>query len=61
MDGREVIRKLQAAGWQLTRIRGSHHILKKDGKTVPVPVHAGRDLGSGLLHRIEKQTGEKLT
>jgi len=61
MNGREVIRKLQAAGWREARISGSHHILQKDGKSVPVPVHGGRDLGIGLIRKIEKQTGVKLT
>jgi predicted RNA binding protein YcfA (HicA-like mRNA interferase family) len=59
--GREVIKKLQASGWQEVRISGSHHILRKDGKSVPVPVHGGRELGIGLIHKIEKQTGVKLT
>ena len=61
VSGREVIKKLQADGWKEVRISGSHHILQKDGKSVPVPVHAGRDLGIGLIRKIEKQTGVKLT
>ena len=61
MDGREVVKALQAVGWKEVRISGSHHILQKDGKSVPVPVHGRRDLGIGLIRRIEKQTGVKLT
>lgn len=61
MHGREVIKKLQAAGWKEVRISGSHHILQKAGKSVPVPVHGGRELGIGLVRKIEKQTGVKLT
>jgi predicted RNA binding protein YcfA (HicA-like mRNA interferase family) len=61
VSGREVIRKLVNAGWREARVSGSHHILQKDGKSVPVPVHGGRDLGVGLLRKIEKQTGVKLT
>ena len=60
MTGREVIAKLKAAGWTLGRIHGSHHILTKDGKAVPVPVHGARDLGAGLLAAIQRQTGVKL-
>jgi predicted RNA binding protein YcfA (HicA-like mRNA interferase family) len=59
--GREVIKKLQAEGWKEVRISGSHHILQKAGKSVPVPVHSGRELGIGLVRKIEKQTGVKLT
>lgn len=60
MYGREVLRKLRAAGWKEVRVSGSHHILQKDGRSVPVPVHAGRELGIGLILKIEKQTGVKL-
>jgi predicted RNA binding protein YcfA (HicA-like mRNA interferase family) len=35
-------------------------MLKKDGVTVPVPVHGSKDLGIGLLKKIEEQTGVKL-
>jgi predicted RNA binding protein YcfA (HicA-like mRNA interferase family) len=35
--------------------------LQKDGRSVPVPVHRGRELGIGLIRKIEKQTGVKLT
>jgi predicted RNA binding protein YcfA (HicA-like mRNA interferase family) len=61
VNGREVLKKLQAAGWREVRINGSHHILQKDGRSVPVPVHKGRELGIGLLRLIEKQTGVKLS
>ncbi len=62
MNGNEVIKKLQAAGWTLDRINGSHHIMMKGGKMVPVPVpvHGNRDLGPGLVASIARQTGVKL-
>ena len=60
MTGKEVIAKLKAAGWLLDRVNGSHHILAKDGKAVPVPVHGSRDLGAGLIAAIQRQTGVKL-
>lgn len=60
MNGKAVIAKLKAAGWSLDRVHGSHHILTKDGKAVPVPVHGARDLGAGLLAAIARQTGIKL-
>lgn len=60
MNGKAVIAKLKAAGWSLDRVHGSHHILTKDGKAVPVPVHGARDLGAGLLAAIARQTGVKL-
>ena len=60
MTGKDVIAKLKAAGWKLERIHGSHHVLAKDGKAVPVPVHGARDIGAGLLAAIQRQTGVKL-
>jgi len=60
MTGSEVIRKLKADGWTLIRVRGSHHLMGKAGKTVPVPVHGSKEIGAGLLAAIEKQTGVKL-
>ena len=60
MTGKEVIARLKADGWLLSRINGSHHILTKDGQAVPVPVHGSRDLGVGLLAAIQRQTGVKL-
>ncbi len=63
MNGKEVIRRLEQAGWRVARIQGSHHILIKPGapRSVPVPVHGGRDLSSGLIKAIERQSGVKLT
>ncbi len=60
MNGKAVIAKLKAAGWSLDRVHGSHHILTKEGKAVPVPVHGARDMGAGLLAAIARQTGVKL-
>ena len=60
MTGKDVIARLKAAEWNLDRIRGSHHVLTKDGKAVPVPVHGARDIGVGLLAAIQRQTGVKL-
>lgn len=60
MNGKEIIAKLKAQGWQLDRIKGSHHIMVKEGKAVPVPVHGSRDVGVGLIASISKQTGVSL-
>jgi predicted RNA binding protein YcfA (HicA-like mRNA interferase family) len=60
MSGKEVIRKLEAEGWTLARIAGSHHIMQKNGKGVPVPVHGNKDIGKGLIAKIERETGVEL-
>lgn len=62
MNGKQVIAKLKAAGWSLARVEGSHHIMDKAGasRPIPVPVHGTKDIGSGLLADIQRQTGVKL-
>ncbi|MCW5618247.1 MAG: type II toxin-antitoxin system HicA family toxin [Nitrosomonas sp.] len=60
MNGKQIIKKLESEGWQLKRVSGSHHIMGKDGKIVPIPVHGSTDLGKGLIAKIEKQTGVKM-
>jgi predicted RNA binding protein YcfA (HicA-like mRNA interferase family) len=59
MNGNDVIRRLKADGWQQIRVRGSHHLMEKDGKVIPVPVHGSKEIGKGLLAEIERQTGVK--
>ncbi len=57
MTSRELIRKLEAAGWVLDRIRGSHHIYRSPtGKTIPVP-HPKKDLPTGTVKSILKVMG----
>jgi len=60
MNGKEVIRKLVKEGWTVIRIRGSHHVLNKNGKSVPIPVHGNKDLGKGLIAEIARETGVKI-
>ena len=60
MNGKEVIKKLEAKGWMLYRVNGSHHIMHKDGVSVSIPVHGSKDIKIGTLSSIEKQTGVKL-
>jgi predicted RNA binding protein YcfA (HicA-like mRNA interferase family) len=53
VTGRELIAALGRAGFQVIRTKGSHHFLRhSDGRATVVPVHAGEDIGPGLLSRI---------
>jgi len=62
MTAREVKKLLKQAGW--TFESGGEHQTKAvspDGKIkVPIPEHGGRDIKTGTLKAIEKQTGVKL-
>ena len=60
MNGTQLIKKLNQHGWQVLRVRGSHYQLGKDELRTTIPVHGKRDLGIGLLKKIEKDTGVKL-
>ncbi len=53
LTGQEVITALKKAGFEVARIRGSHHFLiHSDGRRTVVPVHSGETIGSGLLAQI---------
>lgn len=59
VSGRRFCQALERAGWNLERVRGSHHTYVKDGSNVvvTVPVHANRDLKIGLLRHLLKLSG----
>lgn len=53
LTGKEVITALSKAGFEVIRVRGSHHILvHSDGRRTVVPVHAGETIGTGLMTQI---------
>lgn len=53
LTGKKVVKALRGAGFEVVRVRGSHHFLRHaDGRTTVVPVHAGEDLGPGLMAKI---------
>ena len=54
MNGFELMHFLERNGFVKTRERGSHTIMKGNGKTVIVPLHH-HDLGKGLLKQILKE------
>jgi predicted RNA binding protein YcfA (HicA-like mRNA interferase family) len=53
LPGAKVVKTLERAGFTVTRVSGSHHVMRHpDGRTVVVPVHAGHDLPKGTLRNI---------
>ena len=43
----------ERAGFTVARVSGSHRVMRHpDGRTVVVPVHAGRDMAKGTLRNI---------
>lgn len=58
MKDKDLLKLLLQNGWRLERIKGSHHVLKKDDQIEVIPVH-GQDVPTGLLNKILKRTGLK--
>jgi len=53
ITGRELVRTLKKAGFEVIRIRGSHHFLgHRDGRCTVVPIHGSETIGLGLLSKI---------
>jgi predicted RNA binding protein YcfA (HicA-like mRNA interferase family) len=59
VTGSEMCRLIEANGWSLKRINGSHHIYAKSGerKVISVPVHGKKNLKAGLALRIARDAG----
>lgn len=58
MKDKDLLKLLKKNGWNVIRINGSHHVLQKDGEITVIPIH-GKDVPTGLLNSILKETGLK--
>ena len=56
-SGSEAVRKFQKAGWTVSRQKGSHIMMTKQGYqwTLSIPQH--KELGPGLLRKLIRQAG----
>lgn len=53
LAGKELLSVLKKAGFEVIRIKGSHHFIQHpDGRSTVVPVHAGETVGPGLFAKI---------
>ncbi len=53
LQGQERIVLLCKAGFEVIRIKGSHHFLQHpDGRCTVVPVHRGKAIGPGSMSKI---------
>ena len=61
MNSKEIIKMIEADGWQLVRAKGSHHHFKHPTKRglVTIP-HPKRTLPKGTVANIMKQAGLKV-
>ena len=52
-SGTQLIKALRRLGFEIVRVKGSHHFLRHpDGRCTVVPVHRGEMTGRGLLAQI---------
>jgi len=56
ISGKRFCRLLEGRGWQLKRVKGSHHIYVKAGVAlrISVPVHGNKPLKIGLQSHLMK-------
>ncbi|MFC2131384.1 type II toxin-antitoxin system HicA family toxin [Bacteroidota bacterium] len=61
ITGKQFVKILVKNNWTLARIKGSHYIYTKKGKTerISVPIHGNKDLKTGLLKHFIKVAGLK--
>lgn len=53
---KDFIKYLLFLGFEVVRIRGSHHRLRhEDGRVTTIPVHRNEDLSKGLLRKIIRE------
>ena len=53
LTGTQLIAALTKAGFEVARIKGSHHFLRhEDRRSTVVPVHVVETIGPGLLSKI---------
>ncbi len=53
VTGTQLIKALRRFGFEVARIKGSHHFLRHDdGCCTVVPVHRGETIGRGLLAQV---------
>lgn len=53
LTGKDLVTALGKAGFSVIRTRSSHHFMRHpDGRTTVVPVHAGENIGPGLMSKI---------
>ncbi len=59
VSGRDLARLVERHGWQLLRVKGSHHIYGKTGAIVrlSIPIHRNKPLKVGLLKHLLKMAG----
>ena len=59
MTGKQMLQEYLRAGWEIDRIQGSHHVMRKGNEIEIIPVHGNKDLPTGLANKLKKRIGLK--
>jgi len=59
IKSRELIRELEANGFKLISVRGSHYKFRNAANITIVVPHPKKDLGKGLVAALRKEAGLK--
>jgi predicted RNA binding protein YcfA (HicA-like mRNA interferase family) len=56
LTGSQFARILEKNGWELRRVKGSHHVYVKEGNParISIPIHGSKQLKIGLLKHLIK-------
>ncbi|MCK5720096.1 MAG: type II toxin-antitoxin system HicA family toxin [Thiomargarita sp.] len=56
ISGKHFAQLLENHGWNLVRVKGSHHVYMKAGNytRISVPIHGNKDIKIGLLRHFMK-------
>lgn len=59
VTGKQLVKILEAQGWYVKRIRGSHHVLRHPSipDAIPVPIHGNQAIKKGTLGNILRTAG----
>lgn len=59
ISGKELAKLLERNGWELKRVKGSHHIYVMSGNParISIPIHKKTPLKTGLLKHLVKIAG----
>ncbi|MDQ7825776.1 MAG: type II toxin-antitoxin system HicA family toxin [Candidatus Eremiobacteraeota bacterium] len=58
MTGKQMKKLFEENRWELDRIKGSHHIMRKGEHTESIPVHGSRELKKGMEKALLKRLKE---
>jgi predicted RNA binding protein YcfA (HicA-like mRNA interferase family) len=57
ISGRKTVRAFETLGWQVTRQRGSHIIMVKDGEIATLSIPDHKEIAKGTLRSLIRTAG----